>query len=230
LIFRSSSSFFTLLILIHFLLLSLLFLYSFIFFLSLFSKLLSSIFPHLKQITDVKDAVRARSLGLTTRKLQLFQDEKDGKANVRRKTGIETIEKSMHEQVLREAAQGGKNDGDVFQEEQARYMEHLMKEMVDVHRMGRLRDSEGLQRYVHTHKEENNTARMAQYKVADDAAGSRRKNPRGGQKKKKKKMKRKEGDSGDESDDSRIEHDRNAQSGGNREEYWEGDSDYTDSD
>ncbi|GMH66001.1 hypothetical protein TL16_g04334 [Triparma laevis f. inornata] len=63
-------------------------------------------------LMDVKDAVRAKSLGLTTKKLEASKTVKDVNEN---------IEESVHDQVIREAAMGVPTDDDVFHEAVSNY-------------------------------------------------------------------------------------------------------------
>ena len=69
-------------------------------------------------LMDVKDAVRAKSLGLTTKKLEASRTVNNINNN---------IEESVHDQVIREAAMGKPTDDDVFFETCSKYEGMLNK-------------------------------------------------------------------------------------------------------
>ncbi|GMI13799.1 hypothetical protein TrVE_jg9649 [Triparma verrucosa] len=69
-------------------------------------------------LMDVKDAVRAKSLGLTTKKLEAAKTLKNVNDN---------IEESVHDQVIREAAMGVITDDDLYHETVSNYQGVLNK-------------------------------------------------------------------------------------------------------
>jgi len=73
-------------------------------------------------LMDVKDAVRAKSLGMTTRKLEAVKI----KTKMQEENDLE-IQETLHDQVIREAAIGGSTDDDLISELMTAYTDKLNK-------------------------------------------------------------------------------------------------------